>query len=145
MNIVHKTLTASLLALSVSSAFAAGSPGVEQHTQAFLEALRTGGSGILTPETVELASRNQVGNLRAQEEPGWGFGFLSGVLTDPDQAGSPAREGTLSWGGVYGHSWFQDPVTGLSVVGLTNSALEGCTGSFPAEVQAAVYAALPRG
>lgn len=33
MNIVHKTLTASLLALSVSSAFAAGSPGVEQHTQ----------------------------------------------------------------------------------------------------------------
>ncbi len=43
MNIVHKTLTASLLALSVSSAFAAGSPGVEQHTQAFLEALEQGG------------------------------------------------------------------------------------------------------
>ncbi|UXH41894.1 alpha/beta hydrolase [Pseudomonas promysalinigenes] len=43
MNIVHKTLTASLLALSVSSAFAAGSPGVEQHTQAFLEALERGG------------------------------------------------------------------------------------------------------
>ncbi|WP_416467354.1 alpha/beta hydrolase [Pseudomonas sp. LFS044] len=43
MNIVHKTLTASLLALSVSSAFAAGSPGVEHHTQAFLEALEKGG------------------------------------------------------------------------------------------------------
>ncbi|WP_079227549.1 alpha/beta hydrolase [Pseudomonas putida] len=43
MNIVHKTLTASLLALFVSSAFAAGSPGVEQHTQAFLEALEQGG------------------------------------------------------------------------------------------------------
>ena len=43
MNIVHKTLTASLLALSVSSAFAAGSPGIEQHTQAFLEALEQGG------------------------------------------------------------------------------------------------------
>ncbi|BBH46817.1 alpha/beta hydrolase [Pseudomonas sp. KU43P] len=43
MNIVHKTLTASLLALSVSNAFAAGSPGVEQHTQAFLEALEHGG------------------------------------------------------------------------------------------------------
>ncbi|MDG9886912.1 alpha/beta hydrolase [Pseudomonas juntendi] len=42
MNIVHKTLTASLLALSVSSAFAAGSPGVEQRTQAFLEALEQG-------------------------------------------------------------------------------------------------------
>lgn len=43
MNIVHKTLTASLLALSASSTFAAGSPGVEQHTQAFLEALEQGG------------------------------------------------------------------------------------------------------
>ncbi|GLO53795.1 lipase [Pseudomonas putida] len=43
MNIVHKTLTASLLALSVSSAFAAGSPGIEQYTQAFLEALEQGG------------------------------------------------------------------------------------------------------
>lgn len=42
MNIVHKALTASVLALSVSTAFAAGSPGVEQHTQAFLEALEKG-------------------------------------------------------------------------------------------------------
>jgi hypothetical protein len=25
-------------------------------------------------------------------------------------------------------------------VGLTNTALEGCMGSFPAEVQAAIYA-----
>ncbi|QQE86089.1 alpha/beta hydrolase [Pseudomonas putida] len=43
MNIVHKTLTVSLLAVSATSAFAAGSPGVEQHTQAFLEALEKGG------------------------------------------------------------------------------------------------------
>lgn len=43
MNIVHKTLTASLLAVSATTAFAAGSPGVEQHTQAFLEALEKGG------------------------------------------------------------------------------------------------------
>ncbi|TLP64845.1 MULTISPECIES: alpha/beta hydrolase [Pseudomonas] len=42
MNIVRKTLATSLLALSVSSAFAAGSPGVEQHTQAFLDALAQG-------------------------------------------------------------------------------------------------------
>jgi len=43
MNIVRKTLATSLLALSVSSAFAAGSTGVEQHTQAFLDALAQGG------------------------------------------------------------------------------------------------------
>ncbi|MFJ7285343.1 alpha/beta hydrolase [Pseudomonas sp. NPDC099000] len=43
MNIVNKTLTASLLALSIGNAFAAGSPGVEHTTQAFLEVLAAGG------------------------------------------------------------------------------------------------------
>ena len=43
MNTFQKALTASLLALSVNSAFAAGSPGVEHNTQAFLEALAAGG------------------------------------------------------------------------------------------------------
>jgi acetyl esterase len=43
MNPVQKVVAASLLALSVNSAFAAGSPGVEQQTQAFLNALAAGG------------------------------------------------------------------------------------------------------
>ncbi|MBX8509785.1 alpha/beta hydrolase [Pseudomonas cichorii] len=43
MNTLQKALTTSLLALSVNSAFAAGSPGVEHNTQAFLEALAAGG------------------------------------------------------------------------------------------------------
>ena len=121
-----------------------GMVGTAGDFMTFLEALRTGGAPILSRETVELAAQNQVGSLREQEEPGWGFGLLSGVLTDVDRAGSPAHAGTLSWGGVYGHSWLQDPVAELSVVGLTNTALEGCTGSFPTEVQAAIYASLPR-
>ena len=120
-----------------------GMVGTAGDFMTFLETLRTGGAPILTSETVELASRNQVGSLREQDEPGWGFGFLSGVLTDPERAGSPAEAGTLSWGGVYGHSWFHDPAAELSVVGLTNTAVEGCMGAFPADVQAAVYASLP--
>ena len=43
MNILHKTLAISLLALSIDNAIAAGSPGVEHNTQAFLEALAAGG------------------------------------------------------------------------------------------------------
>jgi len=43
MNIVKKTLTASLLALSIGNAFAAESSGVEHNTQAFLNALAAGG------------------------------------------------------------------------------------------------------
>jgi CubicO group peptidase (beta-lactamase class C family) len=116
-----------------------GMVGTAGDFMTFLETLRTGGP-ILTRETVELASRNQVGRLREQDEPGWGFGFLSAVLTDAERAGSPAHAGTLSWGGVYGHSWFHDPAAELSVVSLTNTALEGSRGSFPADVQASIYA-----
>lgn len=36
-------LTASVVGLSISNAYAAGSPGVEPHTQAFLQALEAGG------------------------------------------------------------------------------------------------------
>ncbi|CAI8894205.1 alpha/beta hydrolase [Pseudomonas sp. YuFO20] len=43
MNILQKTLAISLLALSIDNAIAAGSPGVEHNTQAFLEALAAGG------------------------------------------------------------------------------------------------------
>ncbi|TWD50350.1 alpha/beta hydrolase [Pseudomonas sp. SJZ131] len=43
MDLVKKTLAASFLALSIGNAFAAGSPGVEHNTQAFLEALAAGG------------------------------------------------------------------------------------------------------
>ncbi|SDT31196.1 Acetyl esterase/lipase [Pseudomonas asplenii] len=47
MNLVQKTLTTTLLALSVGQAFAAGNTGVEHNTQAFLDALAAGGGGPL--------------------------------------------------------------------------------------------------
>ncbi|EPL06666.1 alpha/beta hydrolase [Pseudomonas sp. CF161] len=43
MNTLQKVLATSLLALSVNNAFAAGSPGVEHQTQAFLDTLAAGG------------------------------------------------------------------------------------------------------
>jgi len=94
--------------------------------------------------TIHWSSPDQIGwgaGSLSPEEPGWGFGFLSGVLIDPERAGSPAAAGMVSWGGVYGNSWFMDPVAGLSVVALTNTALEGCRGAFPGDIQAAIYAA----
>ena len=50
-----------------------GMVGTADDFMTFLETLRTGGAPILARETVELASRNQVGSLREQEEPGLGF------------------------------------------------------------------------
>lgn len=43
MNTTRKILVASVVALAASAALAAGSPGVERNTQAFLEALAKGG------------------------------------------------------------------------------------------------------
>lgn len=105
----------------------------------FLETWRLGGAPILTADTVEEASRNQVGGLRERDEPGWGFGFISGVLLDPQRASSPSSAGTLSWGGVYGHTWFLDRAAALSMVSLTNTALEGNSGAFRDDIRAAVY------
>jgi len=45
----------------------------------------------------------------------------------------------LTWGGVYGHSWFLDRQRGLGVVALTNTALEGMWGRVTADIRAAVY------
>jgi CubicO group peptidase (beta-lactamase class C family) len=70
---------------------------------------------------------------------GWGFGFGGSVLADPSAAGSPQSRGTWQWGGVYGHSWFVDPERRLTVIALTNTALEGLLGRFPIELRDAIY------
>ena len=57
MNIAS-TIAATLATLAVASATAAGSPGVERHTQAFLEALAKGGGQPL--ETLSPADARQV-------------------------------------------------------------------------------------
>ena len=74
--------------------------------------------------------------------PGWGFGFGGAVLVDPSAASTPQSPGTWQWGGVYGHSWFVDPQRRLTVVALTNTALEGLYGRFPIDVRDAIYRAL---
>lgn len=117
-----------------------GMAGTAQDFLTLLEALRRGGVPLLKPETVRAALDNQVGDLRTDpNDVGWGFGFLSAVLVDPDRASVPYGPGTWRWGGVYGHSWFVDPSIGLSAVTLTNTPVEGCFGAFPNEIRDAFY------
>jgi CubicO group peptidase (beta-lactamase class C family) len=47
--------------------------------------------------------------------------------------------GAVNWGGVYGHSWLVDRTNELTIVSLTNTALEGCTGAYPSALIRAVY------
>jgi CubicO group peptidase (beta-lactamase class C family) len=106
----------------------------------FLETLRSGGGTLVKIETAAAMMRNQAGDLLVNlRGPGWGFGFGASVLKDPEQAGSPQSAGTWGWGGVYGHSWFIDPARRLTVVGLTNTTIEGMAGRFPTDLRDAVY------
>jgi len=110
----------------------------------FLEAVRTGGGPILKPATARSMMTNQVGDLPvATQEPGWGFGYGGAVLRDPQAAQTPQSAGTWSWGGVYGANWFVDPERKLTMVSLTNTAIEGMVGAFSQEVRDAVYGSNP--
>ncbi|MDC6119007.1 serine hydrolase domain-containing protein [Serratia rubidaea] len=122
----------------------AGMVGSADDVLRLVETLRAGGNGLLQPATVALLQRPHVSAAEEVQGPGWGFGFGGALLTDAALASTPQHNGTLQWGGVYGHSWFCDPQAGLSVVALTNTAFEGMCGAYPQEVRDAVYAGLAR-
>src|SRR5262245_18202888 len=105
-----------------------------------LETIRRGGGSLVMPETAAAMMINQIGKPPVNAlDPGWSFGFGGAVLMDPVQAGTPQSAGTWRWGGVYGHNWFVDPVQKLTVIGLTNTTVEGMAGRFPTDLRNAVY------
>jgi CubicO group peptidase (beta-lactamase class C family) len=116
----------------------AGMASTAEDLMVFFEALRTGGQGILKPQTVELGLSNRIGAIR-RVEPGMKFGYFGAVVDDPSAAMTPQSKGTVTWGGVYGLNWFIDREQGLTVVSATNNALEGCTGEYPGRIVEAVY------
>jgi CubicO group peptidase (beta-lactamase class C family) len=116
----------------------AGMSGTAPDVMRLLEAIRTGGKPIMKTSTAASMMRNQIGSM-VGPGPGIGFGFGGAVVVDPALAHTPQSPGTWQWGGVYGHSWFVDPARKLTVVALTNTALEGMWGKFTTDVRDAVY------
>ncbi|MBP1858349.1 serine hydrolase domain-containing protein [Rhizobium herbae] len=115
----------------------AGMAGTADDILIFLEALRVGGKGVLTPETIQAGFSNRIGELVT--DPGCKFGYFGAVVEDSHAAMTPQSPGTIRWGGVYGHNWFIDPARGLTVLNMTNNAVEGCMGEFPNRIVEAVY------
>jgi len=113
--------------------------GKAQDVVRFLDTIRAGGGPILSEETTRQMTSNQIGQLRILFDPNGGtaFGFGGSVLLNPAAAGSPLSEGSWQWGGVWGHSWFVDPLRRLTVVNLTNTTLEGMSGQLPRDIQRA--------
>jgi len=115
----------------------AGMVGTAGDVMRLLEMLRRGGETLLKPETAKAALSNQIGDIGG--EPGYRFTFVGGLVVDPAAAMTSLPKGAIQWGGVYGNTWFIDPAERLTVVSLTNNALEGCTGAYPEMLRAAVY------
>ncbi len=73
---------------------------------------------------------------------GAGFRRLGvAVLKGPAAAGLPLGAGSWNWTGVYGANFWVDPAVALSAVVLTNTAVAGMTGAFPATLRRAAYPA----
>lgn len=139
-------LGAGMLVYSPSRAFdrkaypsgGAGMIGSAPDMLRLLESVRTGGAPILSAATAASMMSNQVGAISGLP-PGTRFGFGGALVVDPAAARSPQSPGTWYWSGVYGHTWFVDPVQRITVIAMTNTALEGMSGAFPRAVRGAVY------
>lgn len=115
-----------------------GAVGTAREFLRFLEALRLGGAPVLSADTIAMATSNRIGAIKRL--PGNAFGYFGGVITDAALAETPQAVGTYEWGGIYGHRWFVDPTNRLTVVMMSNTANEGCSGDFPRNARNAIYA-----
>ncbi|WP_114240366.1 serine hydrolase [Dyella sp. C9] len=121
----------------------AGMVGTADDVMRLLDVLRRGGGSILDRAWTAQMAHVQTGPQDLDEQPGWGFGLGFAVLRDPLAADTPQRAGSWRWGGVYGHSWFVDPASELSVVALTNTLHDGLPAGFLAdELRDPIYAML---
>ncbi len=111
--------------------------GTARDFMRFLEVLRMGGELILGAELCKMVTTDKTNGLGPG--PGRAFGLGMSVITNPIAALTPQSAGTFTWGGVYGHSWFVDPIRRLTVVTLTDTAVEGLSGTIPFEVRDAIY------
>ncbi|MGY1579296.1 serine hydrolase domain-containing protein [Streptomyces sp. MN13] len=101
----------------------------------FMELLRRRGEldgvRLLTPETVDLMTSNQLpggadlrsfGSRPAHDEPGndgVGFGLGVSVVIDPSRTRSPSGLGTFGWSGVATTTFWVDPSRDLTVQFMT--------------------------
>lgn len=116
-----------------------GMSGAALDIARFLDSIRSGGEPVVSPQTAAAMMTNQIGPLRILFDPTGttAFGFGGAVALNPAATGSPLSPGTWQWGGVWGHSWYVDPVRQMTIVNLTNTMLEGMSGKLPRDVQIA--------
>lgn len=122
-------------------AFPSGGGGMSgQPAAAFavLEALRAG--PFISEPLRRMAMQNRIAEPHPMRGPSWGHSWMGAVVCDPGLTAIGLPPGSLSWGGIYGHSWVVDPSRGLTLLAMTNTTTEGMNGGFAVEMTAALGA-----
>lgn len=105
-----------------------------------LECLRRGGAPLLSTTSTAALLGNAIGERVIEGRgTGWTFGLGPVILADPLAAGQPQGAGTWSWCGLYGSHYWVDPVSGITLVALTNTAVTGAWGDFADALVSAIY------
>ena len=78
------------------------------------------GVQFLSPKTIELMSKNHVGDL--YQAPGAGFGLGFAVVENIGEYGMATSVGHLSWSGAYCTYFFIDPEEELVSILMTQTA-----------------------
>jgi len=79
--------------------------------QMFLNGGELDGTRLLSRKTVELMTRNGIGDLEVG--PGRKFGLGFAIVEDPGRAGDASSPGTYYWGGFFNTRFFVDPAEQL--------------------------------
>jgi CubicO group peptidase (beta-lactamase class C family) len=98
------------------------------------------GNRILSPESVETMSNNQVGTLYQGKgkNSGVGFGYTVEVLLDPEAAKKARGKGSFGWGGAYGTVSWTDPVNEITAVLLVQQPTKVVLDDFENAIQQAI-------
>lgn len=113
-----------------------GMSGQPAAALAVLEALRDG--PFISEGLRRMAMQNRISGPHPMRGPGWGHSWMGGVICDPAVTAIGLPLGSLSWGGIYGHSWVVDPSRRLVMLAMTNTTTEGMNGGFAVEMAAAL-------
>lgn len=108
----------------------------------FLQMLLNGGiyngKRLLAPRTIELMTSNQL-NFPFNKVNGFGLGFE--IITEKGATQSPKNEGTFSWGGYYGTTYWADPKAGIIGLVMTQHT-PNSHGDLSSKITSVLYASL---
>jgi len=89
--------------------------------QLFLQGGVYNGVRLLSPHTIRMMTRNQIGTLtmgNPNDPNRFGLGF--GIYTERSEAQTIAQEGSFDWGGMFATHFWIDPTPDLACVFLRN-------------------------